>query len=115
MDHDGIATVVDRSGRLTAHIHAQVLQSDLEVRSGTVLVLKDAVVVATASSRSINVHADNVVVAFPPDTTPPHFWGQQDGNSRAARAEDAPRSVGPALGEPPARVESQALAEPPAR
>lgn len=72
MDVDGIASLVDETGRCTAHLHSDVLKSpDIELRNGTVLVLKDTVVMATRRSRCLNVRADNVVVALPPDAAPP--------------------------------------------
>ncbi|KAJ8606177.1 hypothetical protein CTAYLR_010703 [Chrysophaeum taylorii] len=91
MDADGIATVMDRTGRMTAHIHKGLLSSEFvaDVRPGTVLILNNTVVVATRTSRSLNILVENVLVALPPDTPAPPNWGR----ARAPAAEPAVAAV----------------------
>ena len=71
-DADAVVAVADRSARMVAQIHERAMKRlGNDIRSGSVLVLRGATIVASAAGRALNVHDDDVVLALPPDTPPP--------------------------------------------
>ena len=63
-DADAVVAVADRSARMVAQIHERAMKRlGNDIRSGSVLVLRGATIVASAAGRCLNVHDDDVVLA----------------------------------------------------